>query len=129
MVTTNIGKKSSSKLDIHELTHMPTKIAGVEFHNPFIVGSGPTVKTPEMIEQIDDAGWGAAAIKLTIDPEPYINREPRYRWWKKHKMHTFTAEKRIKLDEALRLCEGGKTVLSLLHATSAALASPTECPF
>ncbi|MEN8202354.1 MAG: 4Fe-4S dicluster domain-containing protein [Bacteroidota bacterium] len=94
--------------DIHEITYMPLTKAGVTFHNPFCVGSGPTVKTVDMIRQIDEAGWGAAFIKLTIDPEPYINRLPRYSWWKKIGLHGFTLEKRIKLDEALRICEGGK---------------------
>ncbi len=94
--------------EMQERTYLPLNIAGIEFHNPFAVGSGPTVKTVDMIRKIDEAGWGAAFIKLTIDPEPYISRDPRYSWWKKEKLHTFTLEKRIKLDEALRLCEGGK---------------------
>ncbi len=94
--------------EIQEKTYLPVNIAGIDFHNPFVVGSGPTVKTVDMIRKIDEAGWGAAFIKLTIDPEPYISRDPRYSWWKKEKLHTFTLEKRIKLDEALRLCEGGK---------------------
>ena len=94
--------------EMQERTYLPVNIAGINFHNPFVVGSGPTVKTVDMIRKIDEAGWGAAFIKLTIDPEPYISRDPRYSWWKKEKLHTFTLEKRIKLDEALRLCEGGK---------------------
>ncbi len=97
-------------IDRLEATHLPVTVAGIDFHNPFCVGSGPTVKTVDMIKKIDEAGWGGAFIKLTIDPEPYITREPRYRWWKKHKMHTFTLEKRIKLDEALRICEDGKNI-------------------
>ncbi|MEN8191713.1 MAG: 4Fe-4S binding protein [Bacteroidota bacterium] len=94
--------------DIHEKTYMPITKGGLTFHNPFCVGSGPTVKTVDMIRQIDEAGWGAAFIKLTIDPEPYISRPPRYSWWNKTKLHGFTLEKRLKLDEALRICEGGK---------------------
>jgi len=96
--------------DVYEETYLPIKTGGLELHNPFFVGSGPTVKTVDMIRQIDAAGWGAAVIKLTIDPEPYINREPRYRYWSKNKLHTFTAEKRIRLDEALRICEEGKKI-------------------
>ncbi len=88
-----------------EATHMPFEAAGLSFHNPCIVGSGPTVKTKDMIRQIDEAGWGAAALKLSFDPEPYISREPRYKWWKKEKLHSFTAEKRITVDEALRLTD------------------------
>ena len=101
----NVIKNDMDRL---EATHLPVQVGGIEFHNPFCVGSGPTVKTVDMIRKIDRAGWGAAFIKLTIDPQPYINREPRYRWWKKLKMHTFTVEKRIKLDQALRLCEQGR---------------------
>jgi dihydroorotate dehydrogenase len=115
----NIKKeKSENSVDIHEVTYLPIKTAGLELHNPFFVGSGPTVKTVDMIEQIDQAGWGAAVIKLTIDPEPYINREPRYRWWSKNKLHTFTAEKRITLDEALRICEKGKKITKVTKILS-----------
>lgn len=74
--------KNQKNRDIEEATYLPVKTAGLDLHNPFFVGSGPTVKTVDMIRQIDQAGWGAAVIKLTIDPEPYINREPRYRWWR-----------------------------------------------
>ncbi len=104
--------------EMQEKTHLPINVAGMEFHNPFCVGSGPTVKTTEMIRQIDEAGWGAAFIKLTIDPEPYINREPRYRWWAKDKLHTFTTEKRIKLDEALKICEEGKKITKVTKIMS-----------
>ncbi len=97
-----------NKTDVYEITYMPIKIAGIDFHNPFCVGSGPTVKTIDMLRQIDKAGWGGAFIKLTIDPEPYISRVPRYRWQSKNKLHSFTLEKRIKLDEALKICEQGK---------------------
>jgi len=94
--------------DTQEKTYMPASVGGLTFHNPFCVGSGPTVKTIDMIRQIDKVGWGAAFIKLTIDPAPYINRIPRYTWWKRQKLHGFTLEKRINLDEALLLCEQGK---------------------
>lgn len=86
-------------------TYLPFEAAGLKFHNPCVVGSGPTVKTEGMIRQIDEAGWGAACLKLSFDPEPYISREPRYKWWKKEKLHSFTAEKRITVDEALRLAD------------------------
>ena len=86
--------------------YLPFEAAGLQFHNPCIVGSGPTVKTEGMDPRpIDEAGWGAACLKLSFDPEPYISREPRYRWWKKEQLHSFTAEKRITIEEALRLAE------------------------
>lgn len=93
------------KVDQLEATHLPIEAGGLTFHNPLMVGSGPTVKTTGMIKQIDEAGWGAAALKLSFDPEPYISREPRYKWWKRDKLHSFTAEKRITVEEALRLAE------------------------
>jgi len=92
-------------VDQLEATHLPYEAAGLTFHNPCIVGSGPTVKTEGMIKAIDEAGWGAACLKLSFDPEPYISREPRYKWWKKEMLHSFTAEKRITIEEALRLTD------------------------
>ena len=84
---------------------MPITIAGLKLRNPFIVGSGPTTKTVEQLVEADRCGWAAAAIKLTIVPPPYINREPRYRWFDKQHLHMFTADRRLNLEEALRLVE------------------------
>ena len=80
----------------------------MRWRNPFLVGSGPTTKRVEQLVQADRAGWGGASIKLTIDPPPYINLEPRYRWLPRERMHFFTAEKRLTLDEGLRLIEQGR---------------------
>jgi len=87
---------------------MPITIAGLTFRNPFIVGSGPTTKTVEQLVEADRCGWAAAAIKLTIDPPPYINREPRYRWFDKQGLHMFTADRRLDLHEGLRLVEAAR---------------------
>ncbi len=81
---------------------------GLTWRNPFVVGSGPTTKRVDQLVEADRCGWGGAAIKLTIDPPPYINREPRYRWSKRDRMHFFTAEKRLTLDEGLRLIDEGR---------------------
>lgn len=84
------------------------EVGGLRWRNPFVVGSGPTTKRVEQLVEADRCGWAGASIKLTIDPPPYINREPRYRWSKRERMLFFTAEKRLTLDEGLALVDGGR---------------------
>lgn len=83
-------------------------VGGLHWRNPFLVGSGPTAKRVDQLVQAERCGWGGASIKLVIDPPPYINREPRYRWSKRERMHFFTAEKRLTIDEGLRLIDDGR---------------------
>lgn len=83
-------------------------VAGVRFRNPFYVSSGPTTMTIDQLIRIRNAGWGGASLKLTVYPLPYINRVPRYGYYPKEQLLTFTAEKRLLLDELLRLIEAGK---------------------
>jgi len=92
----------------NHLLDLPVKIGGVEFKNPFMVASGPTVKRVDQLEQAERQGWAAASIKQTFNPIPYLNYEPRYRWLKKEKLHTFTAEYRLNMEEGLRLVEEGR---------------------
>ncbi len=87
---------------------LETHAGGLHWRNPFLVGSGPTTKRVDQLVEADRCGWAGASIKLTIDPPPYINRQPRYRWSKRERMHYFTAEKRLTLDEGLWLVEGGR---------------------
>lgn len=87
---------------------LAVEVGGLTWRNPFVVGSGPTTKRIEQLVQADRCGWAGAAIKLTIDPPPYINQEPRYRWLKRKGVHFFTAEKRLTLDEGLGLIEQGR---------------------
>ncbi len=89
---------------------LSVKLGGVRFKNPFIVGSGPTVKNLDQIKQAADSGWAGASIKLAIDPFPYLNLPPRYRWLKKEKIHIFTAEKRLNAEEALSVLEDARKV-------------------
>jgi dihydroorotate dehydrogenase/Pyruvate/2-oxoacid:ferredoxin oxidoreductase delta subunit len=91
-----------------DLFYLPVKIGGVEFKNPFMVASGPTAKRVDQLEQAEREGWAAASIKLTINPKPYLNFDPRYRWLKKEKLHIFTAEYRLNMEEGLRLVEEGR---------------------
>lgn len=91
-----------------DLHYMPIKIGEVELKNPFLVASGPTTKRVDQLELAEREGWAAASIKLTMIPDPYINYEPRYRWLKKEKLHTFTAEYRLEMEQGLRLVEGAR---------------------
>ena len=99
---------------------MPLQVAGIPFRNNFVVGSGPAVKTLDMIKEIERWGWGGASLKLTIDPT-YISKPPRYRWLKKHKYHAFTAETRLTFAEGLRLMEKARKAVSelILYANMA----------
>lgn len=87
---------------------IPVTVAGVRFRNPFFVSSGPTTMTIEQLERMEQTGWGGAALKLTIDPEPYINRYPRYGWYPEKTFLAFTAERRLVLKELLTLIEQGR---------------------
>src|SRR5215469_13797975 len=80
-------------------------LKGIKFKNPFLVGSGPTVKNLDQLKAAADSGWAGASIKLAIDPFPYLDFPPRYRWLAKEKLHIFTAEKRLRAGEALSLME------------------------
>ena len=90
-----------------DLFYLPVKIGNVELRNPFIVASGPTAKRVDQLELAEKSGWGAASIKQTFNPLPYINYQPRYRWLKKEKLHAFTAEYRLNMEQGLRLVEAG----------------------
>jgi hypothetical protein len=84
---------------------LTVRLGPLTLANPFIVGSGPTVRTVDQVKAAEDAGWAAVCPKLTIDPAPYLSLPPRYRWLKKKRLHIFTAERRLTPPEGLRLCE------------------------
>lgn len=86
-------------------SRLAVAIAGVTFKNPFILASGPTTHSPDQLERGCEVGWSGASIKLTFDPAPYINREPRYAYFDPTGLLAFTAEKRLDLDQALKLVE------------------------
>ncbi len=91
-----------------DIFYLPVKIGNVELRNPFIVASGPTTKRIDQLELAEKRGWGAASVKQTFNPFPYINYQPRYRWLKKEKLHTFTAEYRLDMESGLRLVEAAR---------------------
>ena len=98
-------KKKNTNFDL------PVEIAGVKFRNPFYVASGPTTKSVEQLKVIEECGWGAASIKLTIDPAPYINRKPRYAIFKDRNALCFTVEKRLNFEQGLELMREAKKEL------------------
>jgi dihydroorotate dehydrogenase/Pyruvate/2-oxoacid:ferredoxin oxidoreductase delta subunit len=89
---------------------LSVKLGPLTFRNPFLVGSGPTVKNLEHIRRAQDSGWAGASVKLAIDPVPYISLPPRYRWLKKQKLHIFTAEARLTPTESLALVEQARRI-------------------
>ncbi len=99
-----LDRKKYAGLDFE----MPVEVAGVQFRNPFFVSSGPTTSMLQQLLSANENGFGAASIKLTFDPPPYINRKPRYGWDEKQHLLYFSAEKRIVLDEACRLIEASR---------------------
>lgn len=90
---------------------IPVTVGGVTFKNPFFVASGPTTKSVEQLVRIEETGWAAASIKLSIDPAPYINRKPRYSLFKDRDALAFTAEKRLTFAEGLQLIREAKPKL------------------
>ena len=88
--------------------YLPVKIAGLTFKNPYYVSSGPTARTVRQLKAIEKAGWAAASLKLSIDPKPYINHNPRYAILKQYNALAFTAEKRLTFDEGMRLMSDAK---------------------
>ena len=95
-------------MDFYEEMSLPIKIGNVTLNNPFMVSSGPTTKSPEQLERAEEFGWGSASIKLTFDPFPYINKEPRYGYWEDRGFLAFSAEKRISIEEGLELVKEGR---------------------
>jgi NADPH-dependent glutamate synthase beta subunit-like oxidoreductase len=94
--------------------YLPVEVAGIKFKNPFYVASGPTTMSVKQLKRIEETGWGAASIKLTIDPAPYINRVPRYAVFNDRNSLCFTVEKRLKFVEGLKLVEDAKKELKEL---------------
>ena len=93
---------------------LPVTVGGITFKNPFYVASGPTTKSVKQLVRIEETGWAAASIKLTIAPTPYLSRKPRYGMFNDWNALAFTTEKRLSFDEGLRLVDESKNVLKEL---------------
>jgi len=87
---------------------MPVKIGDLTIKNPFLVASGPTTKTVDQLLKAEECGWAGASLKLCFDPYPYINKEPRYRYWQDRGILAFSAEKRLSIEEGLELTRQGR---------------------
>ena len=94
-------------MDLKDI-RIPVTVGGVTFKNPFYVASGPTTKSVEQLIRIEETGWAAASIKLSIDPAPYINRKPRYGIFKDRNALAFTTEKRLTFAQGLQLIRDAK---------------------
>ena len=81
----------------------PVEVKGVTFRNPLYIASGPTTRTIKQVMRAEECGWGGVSLKLSISPEPYINREPRYGWFADQGIFAFTAEKRLLPEQCLEL--------------------------
>ncbi len=95
-------------LNREDLFSLPVQVGNVQLRNPFIVASGPTAKRVDQLELAERCGWAATSVKQAFNPFPYINYQPRYRWLNKQKLHIFTAEYRLDLEQGLRLVEEGR---------------------
>lgn len=95
-----------------EEIRIPVTVGGITFKNPFFVASGPTTKTVKQLKRIEETGWAAASIKLSIDPAPYINRKPRYAVFEDKQALAFTAEKRLTFAQGLELIREARKVLT-----------------
>jgi NADPH-dependent glutamate synthase beta subunit-like oxidoreductase/dihydroorotate dehydrogenase len=98
--------------DINRFDFQPVTVGGVRFRNPFYVASGPTTRNLQQLQKAQECGWAGASIKLVIDPAPYINREPRYGWFARQNIFSFTAEKRLTPDMGLQLVEDARKNIS-----------------
>ena len=70
---------------------LSVNLKGIKFNNPFLVGSGPTAKNLDQLKKAADSGWAGAVLKLAIDPFPYLDLPPRYRWLAKERLHIFSS--------------------------------------
>ncbi|MEA4846330.1 MAG: NAD-dependent dihydropyrimidine dehydrogenase subunit PreA [Clostridiaceae bacterium] len=58
---------------------LAVKFCGVDFPNPFVLGSGPETDTPEKVIRAFDRGWGGAILKtISVDPNAHTQVTPRF---------------------------------------------------
>ncbi len=96
------------------------QLAGVRLSSLFIAASGPLTARVKHLEKIRDRGGGAASTKIAI-PNPDRHMKPRYCFIKGERIgedrHRWTVihreDKRLSLDEAVRLVKQGQDVLPL----------------
>src|SRR6266571_7337194 len=58
---------------------LKTTVTGIEFENPYLLGSGPPGTNAKVIAKSFDLGWGGVVIKtISLDASKVINTAPRY---------------------------------------------------
>lgn len=58
---------------------LKTTVTGIEFENPFLLGSGPPGTNARVIAKSFDLGWGGVVCKtISLDASKVINTAPRY---------------------------------------------------
>jgi dihydroorotate dehydrogenase subfamily 1 len=58
---------------------LKTTVCGIEFENPFLLGSGPPGTNAKVIAKSFDLGWGGNVCKtISLDSSKVINTAPRY---------------------------------------------------
>src|SRR5688572_33239212 len=54
-------------------------VNGIQFDNPFLLGSGPPGTNAKVIAKSFDLGWGGVVCKtISLDSSKVINTAPRY---------------------------------------------------
>lgn len=58
---------------------LKTKVTGIDFENPFLLGSGPPGTNAKVIAKSFDLGWGGVVGKtISLDASKVVNTAPRY---------------------------------------------------
>ncbi|MHB8879248.1 MAG: NAD-dependent dihydropyrimidine dehydrogenase subunit PreA [Myxococcaceae bacterium] len=58
---------------------LKTTVNGIEFENPFLLGSGPPGTNAKVIAKSYDLGWGGMVCKtISLDSSKVVNTAPRY---------------------------------------------------
>ena len=61
------------------MADLSINVDGLEFENPFVIGSGPPGTNARVISRCFDAGWGGVIAKTTsLTDTPVVNLAPRY---------------------------------------------------
>ena len=92
------------------------EFAGIRFKNPFVVASSPLTSTIEVLEAADRAGAAAASTKLTFIKQPFYGK---LRMYNDPRVGSIVChDRRLDIDEAIRLVEAAKKRTSLVIMTN-----------
>jgi dihydropyrimidine dehydrogenase (NAD+) subunit PreA len=86
--------------------------AGIRFKNPFVVASSPLTRNLEMLQKCEQFGAAAVSTKLTFIQQPFYGK---LRMYNDPKVGSIVChDKRLDMDEGLRLVEGAKRQTTLV---------------